>query len=169
MNRLYPEHAGGGDGTITNKIVDMERTIYSSAVQYKVTTIFDSDKKSANQPSTKNKGLKEFLSSNGFSYHEWIRREIENYIPLRIYKYTGLVNSGAAEPETEPSIWNYLDIGKDPYFAGKYTKNKLPMLAKNIDKSSVKESFADKPFTNPVDNHPISEFQHLIFLLAKYI
>lgn len=166
---IYPEHAGGGDGTITNKIVDMRGSLYSNAAQYKVTTIFDSDKLTATTPSDKNKGLKEFLDTNGYFYHEWSKREIENYIPLRIYKNTGLVNRNAAEPDTTPENWDYTDISKHPYFIGKYKKNKLPMLAKNIDKASVKESFADRSFQNGVDNHSVSELQYLIFLLAKYI
>lgn len=166
---IYPEHAGGGDGTITNKIMDMKESRYSTAIQIKVTTIFDSDKQSATIPSEKNKSLKKFLSENAFSYHEWERREIENYIPLRIYKSAGFFQKKQAEPDTTPNIWNYTDIGEHPFFKGKYTKDKLPTLAKNIDKSSVKESFSTKTFKNPVDNRPISELQHVIFLLAKYI
>ncbi len=166
---IYPEHAGGGDGTITNKIVDMEGTTYSAAITFKVTTIFDSDKVSATIPSTKNKGLKKYLNDNGFGYHEWERREIENYIPLRIYKNCNLCQRNQTEPDTTPEVWNYTDIGEHPYFKGKYTKDKLPMLAKNIDKSSVRESFATKSFVNSVDNHQVSELQYVIFLLAKYI
>ncbi len=166
---IYPEHAGGGDGTIKNKILDIEQSTYSSATKLKVTTIFDSDKVSATIPSQKNKGLKEFLMNNGFEYHEWERREIENYIPLRIYKNCNLCQRNQAEPDTTPVVWNYTDIGKHPYFNGKYTKDKLPMLAQNIDKSSVKESFASKTFPNKVDNHLVSELQYVIFLLAKYI
>lgn len=166
---IYPEHAGGGDGTITNKIIDIEQSTYSSATKLKVTTIFDSDKVSATIPSQKNKNLKKYLIDNGFDFHEWERREIENYIPLRIYKICNLCQRNQAEPDTTPEVWNYTDIGKHPYFNGKYTKDKLPMLAKNIDKSSVKESFASKTFLNKVDNHLVSELQYVIFLLAKYI
>ena len=166
---IYPEHAGGGDGTITNKIMDMEASTYFTATKLKVTTIFDSDKTSATIESKKNKSLRNYLVENGFKYHEWERREIENYIPLRIYKYTGLYHKNQAEPDTTPSVWNYTDIGEHPYFKGKYTKDKLPMLARNIDKTSVKESFGIANFNNPVDNHQVSELQHVIFLLAKFI
>lgn len=166
---IYPEHAGGGDGTITNKIKDIELSTYSSATKLKVTTIFDSDKVSAIIQSQKNKGLKKYLIDNGFGFHEWERREIENYIPLRIYKICNLYQRNQAEPNTTPEVWNYTDIGKHPYFYGKYTKDKLPMLAKRIDKCSIRETFATKTFMNPVDNHLVSELQHVIFLLAKYI
>lgn len=166
---IYPEHAGGSDGTITNKIIDIDKSIYSSATKLKVTTIFDSDKVSATKPSQKNSGLKKYLNDNGFEFHEWERREIENYIPLRIYKICNLYQMNLAEPDTTPEVWNYTDIGKHPYFKGKYTKDKLPMLAKNIDKNSVKESFASKTYLNSADYHLVSELQKVIFLLAKYI
>lgn len=149
--------------------MDIEESTYSSATKLKVTTIFDSDKVSATIPSQKNKGLKNYLRDNGFAFHEWERREIENYIPLRIYKTCNLCQRNQPEPDTTPEVWNYIDIGKDPYFVGKYTKDKLPVLAKNIDKSSIKESFASKAFLNKVDNHQVTELQHVIFLLAKYI
>ena len=134
-----------------------------------MTTIFDSDKVDEHTHNSKNDNLKEFLVNNGFDYHEWLKREIENYIPLSVYKSTGFCNTHVTEPDQTPSVWSYTDIENHPYFKGKYKKKHLPKIAKGIDKKSVKEAFAEKPYTNRVDNHPISELQHLIFLLAKYI
>lgn len=164
---IYPDHAGGSGG-IDNKISDLKRDVYGAAVCYKVSSIFDSDKLSATD-SDKHRSLKDNLKKRGIRYHEWKKREIENYIPLRVYNYSGMVNDNEEEPDTTPSLWDYTDIEGHPYFKGKYTKNKLPQLVEYIDKSSVKESFSDMSFINSVDNHQVSELQHVIFLLAKYI
>lgn len=166
---ICPEHAGGGNGTIVNKIKDLEASIFLSATRIKVTTIFDSDKKSAPIPSEKNEALKTYLNDNSFNYHEWDRREIENYIPLRIYKAAGLVNQNIKEPDTQPENWNYEDLPKHPYFIGKYKKDKLQHLARYIDDQSVRETFVDKSYENPYDKHMVTEIQHVIFMLAKYI
>lgn len=166
--RIKPEHSGGSGG-IENKIRDLKRDTYHATAPYKITTLFDSDKSSVTDTVDHNSALKDFLTGEGYRYHEWERREIENYIPLRVYEHAGLVNKGVAKPSVIPDDWNFTDIEKHPYFIGKYKKKKMEGLARRIDKSATKETFADKNYVNPVDKHPISELQYVIFHLAKYI
>lgn len=166
--RIKPEHSGGSGG-IANKIRDMKRDTFQTTVPYKVTTLFDSDKQSLTDVDDHNESLKDFLRGEGIFFHEWTRREIENYVPLRVYEYAGLVNPGVARPSTLPDDWNFMDIGEHPYFKGKYKKKKLEKLAQYIDKIATKDAFTSKNYVNPADNHPVSELQHVIFHLAKYI
>lgn len=165
---IKPVHAGG-KGDIPNRIREIKANTYQESSTMMITTIFDSDKDSETDVLDHNTVVKAFLNNEGYDYHEWKRREIENYIPLSVYKYVGRVNLTEPEPDTTPSVWNYIHISEDSYFKGKYQKKYLPDIASKIDSTATKRTFADKPFTNPVDNHPISELQRVIFLLAKYI
>ena len=166
--RIKPEHSGGSGG-IKNKIRDLKRDTYHATAPYKITTLFDSDKESATDTNEHNDSLKDFLNEEGYFYHEWDRREIENYIPLSVYEYAGLVNQGVTKPSLLPNDWNFTNIGEHPYFKGKYKKKMMEVLAQYIDKSATKEAFADKNYVNPVDNRPVTELQYVIFHLAKYI
>lgn len=166
---IIPEHAGGGNGTISQRIGNLVANTYFGAGQLKITTIYDSDKISSTDAADHNAALKKYLSENGYKGHEWDKREIENYIPLRIYKNANLVNKDKTEPDKTPSVWDYTCIDKHPYFKKRYKKDKMPKLVEWIDKAAVKEAFSAMSYINPVDNHPISELQYVIFLLAKYI
>lgn len=167
---LISEHAGGGNGTIVTRMEYLAKNTYSAVTCIlKMTTLFDSDKVSDTDSTSHNDALISFLTEKHYDYCEWKRRELENYIPLRVYEACNYCNKRVAAPNTTPNIWDYTDIGKHPYMKGKYQKKNMPNLALNLDKDAVTETFSNEIYTNPVDKHPISELQYVIFLLAKFI
>lgn len=165
---IKPMHAGG-KGDIPNRVKEAKANTYHEASAMMITAIFDSDKTSNTDTVDHNVVVKNFLTNNGYNFHEWKKREIENYIPLSVYKYAGRFNSNEMEPSTDPNIWDYIHISEHPYFKGKYQKKYMPDLSSRIDKAATKHAFSEKCYQNPVDNHMVSELQHVIFLLAKYI
>ena len=153
---LRNENAGGGFGTIKNRIISIEPN-YKGLHALRVTTVFDSDKMSALDMVDHNASLKQFLTAEKMEWHELSRREMENYFPIEAYQRAGLMAQGLVLPASIVGNWAYEDI--ESVKGINYVKNDLPLLTSNLSNQDI-----DALGANVLD-----EIQSVILHLAKYI
>lgn len=165
--RLMFLNAGGGDGTITLKIKD-QLPFYGNNPQLKITTVFDSDKKSADDEGIHNQSLKTYLEENGYTYHCLVKREMENYFPLKVYEKCGIAVEGYVFPEFTSDEWDYVEVDKLEGLKEKYEKKMLPELAKRSKKKHFKQRVAHQKKYNSHYGE-VDEIQHVLLMLAQYI
>ncbi len=158
---LRPDHAGGGNGTIANEIGTLEAT-YSGKAQYKLTTIYDSDKTKIDDTDDHNKALKAYLVKSGMFGFELHKREIENYFSIETLESAGMIDKTIEIPSYTPEEYDFIDIEKAPFT--KYSKKDMAKLAGYLSKESLKERVAHHKHSDSVD-----EIQLIIIELAKYI
>lgn len=162
---LQGEHAGGGNGTISNRLL-MLKPRYGNAAIYKLTAIFDSDKRSIDDE-CHNTSLINFLSIQQFKGHELHKREMENYFPLKNYHSAGMVKKRDwGFPTYSEEEWDYEDIEQLDFI--QYSKNFLPRLTEYIEKKQLLQR-VDHHKIPTTNGAPINEIQSIILLLAKYI
>lgn len=165
--------AGGGDGTIVKKIEDQLK-LYGSHPQLKITTVFDSDKSSANDNTPHNQALIYFLTEGGFDYHCLVKREMENYFPLKVYAKCGLIKEGFDIPEFSEEEWDYFEIkeekekkkGEQEFLT--YEKRFLPDLAERAKKKHFRQRLSHQPQYN-CHYGEVDEIQHILLMLAKFV
>lgn len=165
--RLKFLNAGGGDGTITLKIKD-QLPFYGNYPQLKITTVFDSDKNSLDDEGTHNESLKKYLEENGYIYHCLVKREMENYFPLKIYEKCEFTDDGFVFPSYSNEEWDYVDIEHLEGIKSKYEKKLLPTLAKRTKKKHFKQRLAHQEKYNSHYGE-VDEIQHILLMLAKFI
>lgn len=158
---LRPDHAGGGNGTIANEIGTLEAT-YSGKAQYKLMTIYDSDKTKIDDTDDHNKALKAYLVKSGMFGFELHKREIENYFSIETLESAGMIDKTIEIPSYTPEEYDFIDIEKAPFT--KYSKKDMAKLAGYLSKESLKERVAHHKHSDSVD-----EIQLIIIELAKYI
>lgn len=166
-------NAGGGDGTIKKAIEDNLKA-YGNYPQLKITTVFDSDKKSADDPGTHNQSLITFLEENHYDYHCLVKREMENYFPLKVYEKCGLINEGYDIPEFSEEEWDYYEIkeesekkqGEQEFL--NYEKKYLPDLASKAKKINFKQRLQHQPKYN-CHYGEVDEIQYLLLKIAKFV
>lgn len=168
--QLVEENAGGGSGSIENRI----RTIipeYKGVAQWKISTIFDSDKDCRNQPS-KNSSLINYLQNNKIGFHELNKREIENYFPYSLYKELKFTTDKVPNPNESGFYWDYYDFtpnentlkNKDYVRFVKCEKDDVLALAEKLTKQDVQSRLA-----HCTDAGEPDEVQEIILLMAKII
>ena len=156
---IKAENAGGGNGSISN-VVKSVAPSYEGQATLKITTLFDSDKtKKDDDP--KNSALTNFLTQEGYDYHELEKREIENYFPISTYEKAGLLNPAADLRNITEEEWDYLDIGKSGLV--KMEKKDVLSLSKYLSKPELQQRVG-----NTVQDGR-DEIQRIILFLAKYI
>lgn len=166
-------NAGGGDGTIRKSIED-NSNVYGHCPQLKITTVFDSDKESADDNVIHNQSLISFLEENKFDYHCLFKREMENYFPLNVYAKCGLINEKVNIPEFSEEEWDYFEIKEDKEKKQKeqaflsYEKKCLPDLASMANKKHFKQRIKHQP---KYDSHygKVDEIQRVLLMLAKFV
>lgn len=158
---LRGDHSGGGNGTIVNKIKSFDG-IFQECSKLKVTTIYDSDKKSLTDSKDHNNALRDFLESFGFIGHELHKREIENYFSIDTLRMAGMIKEEEDIPEYTPEEYDFLDIEKAPFV--KYKKRLMPALSQHLHKTALKERVAHHKVSDSVD-----EIQLIIITLARFI
>lgn len=163
-SRLRVHGAGGGDGTI-RVIIEGLQTIFGELSTLKLTTVFDSDRKSAGNQS-KNVSLISFLESNSYKYHCLLKREIENYFPQGLYENCGFVKRGKTMPTFTDEQWDFVDIPEENYLD--YEKKNVKDLAKIVTKEQIKHRVAHQvKFQTRIGT--VDEIQHVLLMFAKFI
>lgn len=171
--RLRFLNAGGGDGTIIKRIED-ERSVFGGFPHFKITTVYDSDKNSANDTNNHNKVLEDYLTANNYKYHCLLKREMENYFPITVYGECGLLRDGKTIPPYSDVDWDYLEIkeekdkrpGEQDFMY--YEKKLLPDLAAKACKKHFKQRVAHQSKYNSHYGE-VDEIQHVLLMLAQYI
>lgn len=95
--------------------------------------------------------------ANGWTWHMWYKRAIENYFPKERYEEIG-VSIG------ENELSDYVDIGKE-YKPHGYDKKLLPKLAEEMSRSMYERNL--KRFN--VNNVNMSEIQLLLLKFVKLV
>lgn len=171
--RLRFLNAGGGDGTIIKRIED-ERNNFGGFPQFKMTTVYDSDKNSVNDTSNHNKALEDYLIANNYDYHCLVKREMENYFPVSVYSECGLLQEGKKVLSYSAEEWDYFEIkeekdkrpGEQDFLY--YEKRLLPALAAKANKDHFKQRVAHQKKYNSHYGE-VDEIQHVLLMLAQYI
>lgn len=153
---LRNENAGGGSGTIKNRITSIKPN-YKGLHAFRVTTIFDSDKESVQDTVDHNASLKQFLTTEKMKWHELSRREMENYFPIEVYQRAGLIAQELVLPANIMNNWAYEDIEKVKGI--NYAKKNLPLLIGEL-------SYHD---LETLGGEVLDEIQNILLHLAKYI
>lgn len=154
------DHAGGGNGTIVNKIKSVAE-IFPGCANLKVTTIFDSDKEGPQDHIDHNKALKDFLSSSAFTGYELHKREIENYYSIETFRMAGMIMSEDI-PDYTPEDYDFIDIEKASFV--NYKKRMLQNLTNHLYRDALKKRVAHHKVSDTVD-----EIQLIIITLARFI
>lgn len=172
--RLRFVNAGGGDGTIVKRIEDQMK-VYGRCSQLKITTVFDSDKNSSTDTTPHNQTLKDFLVAGGFDFHCLVKREMENYFPLKVYEKCGLLKVGYEIPDNSAEEWDYEKIkedkdktpGEQEYLT--YEKRFLPDMAARAKKKHFKQRINHQAKYNNSHYGEVDEIQCILLMLAKFV
>ena len=168
QSRLRVYNSGGGNMSIANAI-DTLMKVTGRLYPYRITTIFDSDKCSATDPTDHNRKLKEYLESNRIKGHELRKREIENYFSVNTYKRAGFLKDEQVARAMTAEEWDFHDIGKSRIIrktdnTGKETaieKKDVETLSRLLTKEDLKERVLIPT--------GYDEIQSIILQLAKFI
>jgi hypothetical protein len=171
-NRVRFLNGGGGNGTIIKRIEDQLK-VFGKYTQMKMTSVFDSDKNSLEDPG-QNQALKDYLDENHYDYHCLVKREMENYFPLKVYQKCGLLNEEAEIPNYTEEEWDYVKIkedddkkpGEQEFLS--YNKKELPNLAARAKKKHFKQRIRHQQTYN---SHygDVDEIQHILLMIAKFV
>lgn len=168
QSRLRVYNSGGGNMSIANAI-DTLMKVTGRLYPYRITTIFDSDKCSATDPTDHNRKLKEYLESKRIKGHELRKREIENYFSVNTYKRAGFLKDEQVARAMTAEEWDFHDIGKSRIIrktdnTGKETaieKKDVETLSRLLTKEDLKERVLIPT--------GYDEIQSIILQLAKFI
>lgn len=160
-NKLLPDHAGGCGRNIINRIETLRNGKYAQIYSFKLSTIYDSDKKSKEE-GTKHPELEEYLSENHILRHELIKREIENYYSQAAYEEAMLAKGKNVLPLGDEE-YDYLDITK----CGLFNLKKSDM--ENMPLYIKPKRLIRRIQNNMADFKGEYEIQVIIFMLAKII
>lgn len=171
-NRVRFLHGGGGNGTIIKRIEDQLK-VYGKYTQMKITSVFDSDKNSLEDPG-QNQTLKYYLDENHYDYHCLVKREMENYFPLKVYQKCGLLNEEVEIPNYTEEEWDYVKIkedddkkqGEQKFLS--YNKKELPNLAARAKKKHFKQRIRHQQTYNSHYGE-VDEIQHILLMIAKFV
>lgn len=159
---LIQEHAGGGGGAIVNRIECLSKNSYGGIETYKLSTIFDSDKSSANDVNRKNDSLKKYLQEHKILGHELCKREIENYYSWETY-FDAQKAKSQNPPTTDSLEYDYLDIAECPNI--KLKKSDMAIMAGYMKPDRLRQRLQ----SNMVENNGEYEVQKIILMLARII
>lgn len=166
--RLRFHNAGGGNMTIANSI-DTKKVTYGHLYPFLITTIFDSDKRSASDTTDHNSKLKAYLTANTIAWHELKKREIENYFAPSTYSRAGLLRDERQANAMPPEEWDFHDMGKST-IVGKTDDNGKAVHIEKKDVLTLSDLLTRDELEGRVQtDSTYDEIQEIIFLLAKYI
>lgn len=157
-SHLLRGYNAGGCSNIEN-VLTVLMPIYGNMYRLKLTTVFDSDKKSPHDLTDEHAQLKNFLNEKGIEYHELQKREIENYFPLSVYEKAGYLNR-PFDLDSSDLNWDYVDV---------YKKNICPFLA--LKKSDIEKlcDFLTRDDLESIVGGKDNEIKQILLHLAKYI
>lgn len=172
-HRLTFSH-GGGHTQYGQLIEQKNQYQYKGVYKLKCCAIFDRDTENDTSfDENKNNHFKFFCNknhqtmthddiyclnqANGWTWHMWYKRAIENYFPKERYEEIGL-------PIGEDELSDYVDIGKK-YKQHGYDKKLLPKLSEEMSRAMYDRNL--KRFN--VNNVNMSEIQLLLLKFVKLI
>lgn len=159
---LVQEHAGGGAGTIVNRLRSLADEVYAEIDKFKLTTVFDSDKNNPNDNNGKNDSLHHYLSEHQIYGHELVKREIENYYSWETYSQANKTST-PNPPTLNEDEYDYLDISACPNI--KLHKRDMPEVATCMNPKRLK-----KRVQNNIGQFGGEyEIQKIILMFAKVI
>lgn len=168
QSRLRVYNSGGGNMSIANAIDTLMRAI-GYLYPYRITTIFDSDKRSATDTTDHNQKLKEYLTHHRITGHELRKREIENYFAVDTYKRAGFLKDERQARAMTAEEWDFHDIGKSNIIRKTDNTGKETAIEKkDVETLSyllTKEELKERVLISSGDD----EIQSIILQLAKFI
>jgi len=157
-NHLLREHNAGGCSNIEN-VVTVLMPIYGNLYNLRLTTIFDSDKKSKFDSVDHHATLKSFLQEKAVEYHELQKGEIENYFPPSVYAKASFLTQSFDLDNSELD-WDYVDV---------YNHDVCPFIQmKKSDVEQLCECLTRDELESRVGDGE-NEVKKVLIHLAKYI
>lgn len=157
-SHLLRGYNAGGCNNIEN-VLTVLMPIYGNLYRLRLTTIFDSDKKSPLDQTDEHAQLKNFLNEKRIEYHELQKREMENYFPLSVYEKAGYLNR-PFDLDSSDLNWDYVDV---------FDKNVCSFLSlKKSDIESLCDSLTRQDLESIVGEEE-NEVKQILLHLAKYI
>lgn len=173
--RITEYHAGGCT-TFPAIIEQQNNSNYKNIAQYKFCTVFDRDSDDEHTYDKNKNNLFDFfcqkahtnitendiytLIQNGYIWHMWYKRTIENYFPNQQYEKLDINTSNF--PIT-PLKRDYFKINQ--HTANGYQKGSLPLLVEGMSRNDYEIGL--KRFT--INGKTISEIQLFLLKLVKVI
>lgn len=172
-NRISSLH-GGGYTTFVGLIRENEKGDYANVFKYKVCIIFDRDTDDASSYDVRKNGLFNFLCSkssteitdndiyslnqNGYIWHMWYKRTVENYFPNKCFQRLGMNTTVIPTNQSERDFYNF---GNAPG----YNKNQLSLLPQGMERMDYETGL--KKFV--VNGESMTELQLLLLKFIKII
>ncbi len=148
---------GGGKDNIAND-AEYHLHSYNGFHNYKLFSIFDSDKSNANDIDH-NVYVKQQLNDRSIDWHELEKRELENYFPLASFQKCRLTDSNGSKLRTLSDVeWDFCDLYTLEGLH--FEKKDLLILSDNLTKEELKSRL--EHCVNDPD-----ELQKIIFKIAK--
>jgi hypothetical protein len=124
---IEPDNAGG-KGQIKNRFEALAANRYKDIYQFKLATIFDSDKSNANEIKHEQKLLIEFFTGETTTWHMLHKREVENYLPLEVIKEHITITDKQHQDlqSKKPEEYDFIDF--ENYFKLLEVKTDFPKL-----------------------------------------
>ncbi len=161
---ILPYNAGGGNGTIVNAMKVLV-PVCGRYPQYKLMTIYDSDKTSTTDATDHNHALHEYLHNTGITGYELHKREIENYFTCDAFDEAGFALADYTLIGMAADDLDYADM---EHSVNGYKKKYMPRLCQYMQKGRLVQRVNHHLVAHP-EFGDITEIQSIILLMAKLI